>query len=156
MRILGIDPGYDRLGIAIMERTNGKEVLLHSECAQTDASLTFEARIKAQGDVVEALIAAYHPDAVALERLFFSKNQRTAMRVAETRGALLLIAERHTLKIFEYTPQEVKVAMTGYGKSGKREVARMVQRLIPGTRAGALDDEYDAIAVAATCLACAR
>jgi crossover junction endodeoxyribonuclease RuvC len=156
MRVLGIDPGYDRLGVAVMERQNGKDVLLHSDCIVTDKALPFETRLNSVGAAVEGLIAAWAPHALALERLFFSSNQRTAMRVAEVRGAMLYLAERHACRVCEYTPQEVKVAITGYGKSDKDQVTRMVMRLVPNARKGALDDEYDAIAVAATCLASVR
>ncbi len=156
MRVLGIDPGYDRLGIAVMERQGGRDVLLHSDCVLTDKTLPFEARLEAVGTAVEDLIKTWAPTAVALERLFFSSNQRTAMRVAEVRGAMLYLAERHACRVCEYTPQEVKVAMTGHGRSDKKQVTQMVLRLIPNARRNALDDEYDAIAVAATCLASIR
>jgi crossover junction endodeoxyribonuclease RuvC len=156
MRVLGIDPGYDRLGVAVMERSGGKDVLLYSNCVVTDKSLPFEARLQTVAQAVEEIIATWSPSALALERLFMGQNRTTAMRVAEVRGAMLYLAERHACRVCEYTPQEVKVAMTGYGKSDKEQVTRMVMRLIPNARRDALDDEYDAIAVAATCLASAR
>lgn len=156
MRVLGIDPGYDRLGIAVMERALGKDTLLTSSCILTDKALPFEARLELVGRAVTNFIKEHRPDAVALERLFLNKNRTTAMRVAEVRGAVIYLAELHACKVFEYTPQEVKVALTGYGKSDKEQVTRMVRRLIKNTPEDALDDEYDAIAVAATCLASVR
>lgn len=156
MRVLGIDPGYDRLGVALMERSGGKDTLLHSACILTDKALPFETRLELAGRAVAALITEYAPDAVALERLFMNQNRSTAMRVAEVRGAMLYLAELHACNVFEYTPQEVKVAITGYGKSDKEQVTRMVRRLVPEARADALDDEYDAIAIAVTCLASVR
>jgi crossover junction endodeoxyribonuclease RuvC len=156
MRVLGIDPGYDRMGVAIMDRVSGKDTLVLSSCVLTDKALPFETRLEAIGRAVTVLINEHRPEAVALERLFMSKNQRTAMRVAEVRGAVIYLAELHACKVFEYTPQEVKVALTGYGKSDKGQVTRMVHRLFPNARKDALDDEYDAIAVAATCLASVR
>ncbi len=156
MRVIGIDPGYDRLGIAIMERGGGKDVLLYSDCVVTDKTLPFEKRLESVGSAIEALLTEWKPSHLALERLFFNKSRTTAMRVAEVRGAMLYLAERHACRVCEYTPQEVKVAITGYGKSDKEQVARMVMRLIPNARKDALDDEYDAIAVAATCLASVR
>jgi len=156
MRVLGIDPGYDRLGLALMERIAGKDKLLYSACILTDKTLPFETRLEIIGRAVTALLREYTPDAVALERLFMSQNRSTAMRVAEVRGAMLYLAELHACTVFEYTPQEVKVATTGYGKSDKEQVTRMVRRLVPEAPADALDDEYDAIAIAVTCLASVR
>lgn len=156
MRVLSIDPGYDRLGIAVMERQGGKDILLHSDCLVTDKALPFEVRLQTAADAVDKLLATWKPSIFALERLFMGQNKTTAMRVAEVRGAMIYLAERHACRVCEYTPQEVKVAMTGYGKSNKEQVTRMVIRLVPNARKGALDDEYDAIAVAATCLASVR
>lgn len=156
MRVIGIDPGYDRLGIAIMERSGGKDILLYSDCVVTDKTLPFEKRLEFVGSAIEALLTEWKPSHLALERLFFNRSRTTAMRVAEVRGAMLYLAERHACRVCEYTPQEVKVAITGYGKSDKEQVAHMVMRLIPNARKDALDDEYDAIAVAATCLASVR
>jgi crossover junction endodeoxyribonuclease RuvC len=96
------------------------------------------------------------PDVVAIERLYFNKNQRTAMRVAEMRGVVVYLAEQNRSKVVEYTPQQIKVAVTGYGASNKKQVASMVARLIPMMRTDALDDEYDAVAVALTALASIR
>lgn len=156
MRVLSFDPGYDRLGIAVLEKKNGKEHLVESRCLLTNKDATISARLAHIGAEVEALITTCAPDLVAIESLYFNKNQKTAIAVAEARGVLLYLAEKHSCAVREYTPQEIKVAVTGYGKSTKEQVALMVKRLLPNVPENALDDEYDAIAVGITCLACER
>lgn len=152
-RVLAIDPGYDRLGIAVLERIAGRDTLLHSECFETERARTIPERLKQATDRVDELIGSFAPETVALERLYFNKNQRTAMAVAEVRGALCYVAESRGCRIREFTPSEVKVAVTGYGKSDKSQVARMLPRLLANVPPKALDDEYDAIAVGLTALA---
>lgn len=156
MRVIAFDPGYERLGVAIVERHKGKESLLHSDCVRTSARLNFESRLQILGEAAEALIRKWQPDAMALEEVFFEKNAKTAMQVAEVRGALTYIAAKAGLALYQYTPMEVKVAVTGHGRSDKRAVAAMVPRLINLSAGKRLDDELDAIAVGITCLASAR
>ncbi len=156
MKVLAFDPGYERLGIALVEKLNGKEVLVHSECVRTLASLPFEKRLKVLGEASEKLIKKYQPDAIALEEIYFEKNAKTAMQVAAVMGMLSYIAATRGLPLYQYTPLEVKVAMTGYGKSDKAAVAAMVARLIKLPAKKRLDDEIDAIAVGLTCLASVR
>lgn len=156
MRVLACDPGYDRLGVAVLENTSGKEMLLHSDCITTDKSLLLCDRLLHIGEMFTKLIEQYAPDVVALESLFFNKNQKTAMAVAEARGMLIYLARKRDLPVYEYAPQEIKIAVTGYGKSDKAAVMHMLKRLVPNVPAKALDDEYDAIAVGLTALASAR
>lgn len=153
MRVLGIDPGYDRLGISIMEHGTDRERIIHSECFETDKTASLPARLAALGAHVSGLIDTHAPDVIAIESLYFNKNQKTAMAVAEARGVLLFIAGGRAIEVFEYTPQQIKVAVTGHGQSTKKQVTDMVIRLTGFDDAGALDDEYDAIAVGITCLA---
>jgi crossover junction endodeoxyribonuclease RuvC len=156
MRVLAFDPGYERLGIAVLERGNGREKLLYSACARTSAKDSFPARLAILGREVESLIAAWAPSCVALESLYFENNAKTAMNVSAVRGMLLYLAARSNLPAHEYTPLQVKVAITGNGRSDKAGIALMVPRLVgmqPGKR---LDDELDAIAVGITCLASIR
>jgi crossover junction endodeoxyribonuclease RuvC len=156
MKVIGIDPGYDRFGIAILERVNGKETVIHSSCATTDKKAPFPDRLRTVGDALAAAIATYQPKALALEQLFFNKNVKTALGVAEARGVALYVARSHNLPIFEYSPQAVKIATTGYGKSEKKQVEEMLFRLVNNVPKKALDDEYDAIAVALACLVSER
>jgi crossover junction endodeoxyribonuclease RuvC len=155
MKVLAIDPGYDRVGIAILTKdpATQRETCLFSTCITTDKSATHAERLFAVGDAIRAIIRTHEPTHCAIEKLFFSNNQKTAMVVAEARGIMIYLARVHSLELHEYTPQEVKVAMTGYGKSDKHAVIDMVRRLVLNAPEKALDDEYDAIAIGVTCLA---
>ncbi|HVY73099.1 MAG TPA: crossover junction endodeoxyribonuclease RuvC [Candidatus Paceibacterota bacterium] len=155
-RVLAFDPGFERLGIALVEKQNGKGILLHSDCVRTSASLPFAQRLSELGVAVEALIDMWQPNCIAIENVFFEKNAKTAMDVAAVRGMLLYIAARNGLPSHEFTPLQVKVAITGYGKSDKSAIAAMVPRLVSIADKKRLDDEMDAIAVGLTCLASVR
>lgn len=156
MKILAIDPGYDRIGVAVLEKNNGKDICIFSTCIQTDRSLKHTERLFYVGNAMRALIQEHAPTHCAIEKLFFNKNQKTVMAVAEVRGALIYLAHEYGLALHEYGPQEIKVAMTGYGKSDKSAVQDMIMRLVVNAPEKALDDEYDAIAVGVTCLASLR
>lgn len=154
MRILGIDPGYDRVGIAIVEKkTRVKEVLVYSECLQTSSKDDFYTRLREVGAKIAEIIKEYSPDALAIESLFITKNQKTAMRVSEARGVIAYEAVRKNIPVYEYTPLQIKIAVTGHGGSDKGQVIKMIPLLIKMTSKKAQDDEYDAIAVALTCIA---
>ena len=160
MRILAFDPGFERLGAAVVEKVQGKEELVHSECVRTSTKDPFPERLRQIGAAAEALILQFKPDAVALEEIFFGKNEKTGVQIAEVRGALTYIAMSRGLPGYDYTPLEVKIAITGYGKSDKKAVAAMVPRLVRlptlEGKTKRLDDEIDAIAVGLTCLASIR
>jgi crossover junction endodeoxyribonuclease RuvC len=153
MRVIGIDPGYDRLGVAVVERQDGSERLLFSTCIEPERSLPLPERIAEGARAVADILDKYRPDAAAIEKTFFNKNQKTAIAVSEARGALLYVVIEAGVSVAEYTPQEIKIAVTGYGRSDKRGIADMVPRLVAlgGERRG--DDELDAIAAALTHLA---
>jgi crossover junction endodeoxyribonuclease RuvC len=152
-RVLAFDPGYERLGVAVVEKINNKDTLIFSDCVRTDAKLPFSERLRLLGEATESLIEVYKPDTVALEEVFFEKNAKTAMQIAEVRGMLTYIGAKNDLIIQQFTPLEVKVAITGYGKSDKRAVALMVSKLVVLPSKKRVDDELDAIAVGLTCLA---
>lgn len=156
MRVIAIDPGYDRVGVAILEKQNQREVLLFSQCLETDKNLPVHERIFFIGQSLEEIIQNFSPTALAIENLFFNKNIKTAISVAEARGAIIYLAKKTNCQVFEFGPQEIKIATTGYGKSDKAAVIAMVKRLINNAPENALDDEYDAIAVGITCLAVQR
>lgn len=156
MRVLAFDPGYERLGVAVLEKQDGKEVLLYSGCVRTQAKADFAERLKKLGLEAESLIKEWQPGCMALEEVFFEKNAKTAMQVAEVRGMLMYIAAKGGLACHHYTPGEVKVAVTGYGGSDKRAIAAMVPKLLRLSAGKRLDDELDAIAVGITCLASVR
>ncbi len=148
MRILAIDPGYERLGVAVLDKEKGqKETLVFSDCIKTSPKDSFEDRLTQIGLKIEELINEFKPEALSIENLFISNNQKTAMRVAEVRGTLIYICRKNNLDIKEFTPLQVKLSVTGDGKSSKEQVIKMVKLLIKGVKNNALDDEYDAVAV---------
>lgn len=165
MRIISVDPGFERMGVAIIEQTknNGKPLVLYSACVRTNPKDAFSARLKIIGGAIEETIKKYRPGALAIEKLFFSTNQRTALSVSEARGVAVYEAAWHNLTVFEYTPVQIKAAVTGYGHATKNQVILMVKALADfkdkekktATKKMS-DDEFDAIAVGLTHLACAR
>jgi crossover junction endodeoxyribonuclease RuvC len=153
MKVFAVDPGYDRIGVAVVEKVSGTETLLHSECIETDKKASLDDRLCALGDRFSSLLSEHQPQVVAIETLFFNKNVKTAIGVAQARGIIMYLARQAGLEVQEYGPQEIKVAVTGYGKSDKAAVIDMVKRLIRNVPKKALDDEYDAIAIGITALA---
>jgi len=153
MRVIAIDPGYDRLGVAVVENSSGTEVLLHSCCIESNRSDSLPDRLLTIGTEFERLLRKYEPDTMGIETLFFNKNIKTAIGVAQARGVLLYLAKQAGCTVYEFGPQEIKSAVTGYGKSDKQGVIDMILRLVKNAPTKALDDEYDAIAVGVTCLA---
>jgi len=156
MKVLGIDPGYGRCGLAVVEKNGGKEILLYSDCIETSAQTEFGERLMQVADECARLLREYAPDSVAMEKLYFQKNQKTAMHVAEVRGALLNVAASAGVPVFEYTPGEVKSAAAGHGGADKTAVAKMLHAIMKIDKVVKHDDEYDAIAVAVTHLARVR
>ncbi|HUY62603.1 MAG TPA: crossover junction endodeoxyribonuclease RuvC [Candidatus Paceibacterota bacterium] len=152
MRILSIDPGYDRLGIAVVEGSASRPVLVMSDCVLPEKGERKERLARVARAVADA-IGEYAPDAIALETLFFSRNKKTALGVAEARGVVLAAAGAAALPVIECSPQEVKMAVTGYGNADKAAIARMVPRLVPLPQKKRFDDEFDAIAVGIAALA---
>jgi crossover junction endodeoxyribonuclease RuvC len=153
MRIIGIDPGYDRLGLAIVERLPGeKEKLIYSECFTTDSKQEIYNRLLNIGLKVRSIIEEYKPQALAIETLFITKNQKTAMRVSEARGIISYEALLAQIPVYEYTPLQIKMAITGDGKSDKTSIMKMLPLLIKinSKKNKIIDDEYDAIATALT------
>lgn len=153
MRVIAIDPGYDRCGVAVLEKQNGKEIVLYSTCIETSSTESFDERLRQIGEHVGAVIEKWQPNALALETLYFSKNQKTALSVAEARGVIVYTGACHNLKLYEYSPGTIKIAVTGVGNADKKQVMNMVPRLVSLPRTDLLDDEYDAIAIGITHLA---
>ena len=157
MKILSIDPGFERVGIAIIEKTNQKkDKLVYSECFKTSTKIPFPERLKNIGIEIEKIIKKYKPEVLAIEKLYFTTNQKTAMGVSEARGMILYIASKNNITVCEYTPPQIKLAVTGYGKATKEMIMSMVPKLIDMDVKINSDDEIDAIAVGLTCLACEK
>jgi crossover junction endodeoxyribonuclease RuvC len=152
MRILAIDPGYDRLGIAVVEGDPSRPSLIMSDCVSPDKGAR-EDRLAHVSRAITDAIKEYAPEVLAIETLFFSVNKKTALGVAESRGAILAAAGLASLPVIECSPQQVKLAVTGYGGSSKAAVATMIPRLLILPKKKRLDDELDAIAIGITALA---
>ena len=145
-RVLAIDPGYDRLGVALIEGDPSKPVCVWSEVVLPPKGAR-EERLACVFTALERLLTEYSPTIVAIESLFFTKNQTTGIGVAEARGAVLAAAGRAKVPVLEFSPQQVKLAVTGYGNADKKAVMVMVPKLVSLPERKRLDDEYDAIAL---------
>ncbi len=151
--ILGIDPGYDRVGFCILEKVSSVEnKIIYSECFESDKKKDINERIFNICENLEKVILKYSPNELAIEKLFFTNNQKTVMGVSEARGAMIYLSQRLNVKVFEYTPLQIKIALTGYGKATKDQIYFMLKKIlkIKDENKKNLDDEYDAIAVAYT------
>ncbi len=151
IRILGIDPGFDRVGVSILDKQGTQEELVFSCCITTSSKDLFAERLLVLGKELEEIVRTYKPNHASIETLFVTKNQKTAMLVAGARGVILYICQKCGVDIFEYSPPQVKLAITGFGKSEKKEVAFMVTKILnlPPSKKR-FDDEVDAIALALT------
>lgn len=148
MKIVAIDPGYDRVGIAVLEKNKGeKERIVFSECFQTDKKDEIHKRIFSIGSHLEEIIQEFKPEVFAIENLFFQNNQKTAMGVSEARGAMIYVANKAGLPIVELTPLQIKTAVAGHGKATKTEVHKMVSLICKLENRKYIDDEIDAVAV---------
>lgn len=156
MKVLAIDPGYGRCGMAVIERVGTKDVLIYSTCVETEANSDFAGRLHAVVSVCEELLSAHSPDCMVMEKLYFKANRTTALKVAEVRGALLNAATTAGLSVYEYSPAEVKSAVASSGRADKKQIATMLHMLVKIEKQIKHDDEYDAIAVGVTHLAHSR
>lgn len=157
MKILSIDPGFERMGIAVVERsTNGKDTVIASDCIRTSAKSEFSKRLRILGDTVSEWLAIHHPEALAIESLYFGSNQTTGLKVAEVRGVITYLVARVGIPIYEIHPTQVKSAVTGNGHADKAAVQRMTRMLVTLDDKKRLDDEIDAIAIGIAGLSYAR
>lgn len=160
--IISIDPGYERLGLCILEKdfkiSKDNIKILHSECFRTSSKLDFEDRLLEIGLYVESLIKKFKPETMAIENLFMNTNQKTALKVSEVKGVLVYLCKKNNLKINQYTPLQIKSAITGSGRSDKTSVQKMLYLLLPDlkNKNKKIDDEYDAIACGLTHFALER
>lgn len=148
MRVIGVDPGLGRTGVAVIDGGPGALRLRHASCLTTDAGVSDAERLHELSTSIAALVAEHRPTFAAVERLFFSTNRATAMRVSEARGVLLCALAAGGVAVFEYTPNEVKEAVAGYGGARKQQVTRMAARLLDIDRIDGPDDVADACAIA--------
>lgn len=148
MRILGIDPGYGRLGYAIIDVVRGKPKAITYGVITTAPKTPMSDRLLEIAADVRGVIAKYAPERLVIEELFFAKSTTTALKVAEVRGVMLLLAAESGLEIFEVKPNAVKLALTGYGKADKRQMQDMVKVVFDLKKAPKIDDAADALAIA--------
>lgn len=148
VRILGIDPGLAIVGYGVIDVVGNKITPVDFGAINTPACMPTHKRLNEIFMALSELIHRYQPDDVAIEELFWNTNQTTGIRVSEARGVILLCAERNHLNIFEYTPLQIKQAVTGYGRAEKKQVIAMVTSLLKLQRPPKPDDTADALAVA--------
>lgn len=148
MIILGIDPGYAIVGWGVLEYQNNQFKVLGYGAITTDADMDLFRRFQAIHQDLNQIIETYHPDAMAIEELFFNSNRTTAINVAQARGVLILSALNHEVPVFEYTPLQVKQAVAGYGRAEKQQVQQMTKILLNLSSIPKPDDTADALAIA--------
>lgn len=150
MRILGIDPGFARVGWAILRVESSKLKVESYGCVETSKDSSPQERLVDVYEQVLKITKKYKPDALAIEELFFANNAKTAFKVGEARGVIILAGAIQEIPVFSYTPLQVKVAVTGYGNAEKGQVGRMIKAILKLKEMPKLDDTIDAIAVALT------
>ncbi len=148
MKILGIDPGMAIVGYGLIEVDGSNIELLASGSIQTDKSLSDSKRLLEIFNDLSFVVDKYKPDCASVENLFFFKNQKTVIPVAEARGVILTVLEKFDVPTYSYTPMEVKQVLTGYGRAEKKEVEQMVKITLETDVLPKLDDTVDAIAIA--------
>ena len=148
MIVLGIDPGYAIVGWGVVRYERGRFAPLDYGAVLTPAGMDFSRRLEIIYDELLALIDRAKPDALAVEKLYFKNNQKTAIDVAQARGVILLAAKKRGVPLYEYTPLQVKSAVTGYGQAEKPQVMEMTRRLLGLREVPKPDDTADALAIA--------
>lgn len=148
MYILGIDPGFGRVGYGVIEYRNSKYRPVEYGCISTPKGESLASRLKKISDDLEEVISRYKIDASAVESLFFNTNITTGIQVAEARGVILLVLEKNKIEINEYTPLQVKQALVGYGRADKIQIKTMVKEMLKLEKMPKLDDTTDALAIA--------
>lgn len=148
MRILGIDPGFAITGYSIIDYIGNKFHLTTSGAILTEAKQSFPLRLEKIYQELNDIINTYEPESMSIEELFFNNNAKTAINVAQARGVILMTARIHQVDIFEYTPLQVKQAVTGYGRADKMQVQRMVKMILNEEKLPKLDDITDSMAIA--------
>ncbi len=150
MVIIGVDPGTARLGWGIIHDKKGQQTAGKYGCLETKAGLTDSRRLQIIFDDFNQLLDAHKPDALAIEDIFFFKNQKTIIKVSQARGVILLAAQLKNIESFSYTPPQIKLAVTGYGKADKLQVQQMTKTILNLDSIPKPDDTADALATGLT------
>ena len=148
MLILGIDPGYAIIGWGVIRFERGKYIPVDFGAITTNAGVPFNRRLEQIYEQLNALLDTHHPDVVAVEKLYFQTNAKTAIDVAQARGVTMLALQQHGVPVYEYTPLQVKSAVTGFGQAQKPQVMEMSKRLLRLKAVPKPDDTADALAIA--------
>ena len=148
MLILGIDPGYAIIGWGLIRFERGKYIPVDFGAITTNAGVPFNRRLEQIYDQLNELLDTHHPDVVAVEKLYFQTNAKTAIDVAQARGVTMLALQKHNVPVYEYTPLQVKSAVTGFGQAQKPQVMEMTKRLLRLKAVPKPDDTADALAIA--------
>lgn len=148
MTILGIDPGYAILGWGIIDYTGNRFTTLGYGAVTTEVGMEFSQRLEILYDGMMDICQKYHPQSAAVEKLFFTTNQKTAIGVAQARGVIMLALKKNNIPLYEYTPLQVKQAVVGYGKAQKIQVMDMTKRILHMEKLPKPDDTADALAIA--------
>ncbi len=148
MRILGIDPGYAIVGYGVVDYNKNKFKMIDYGAVITDAGVPFEIRLEKVYDGICEVIDKYSPEAISIEQLFFTTNQKTAIMVAQARGVIILAAMKKQVPVYEYTPLQVKQSVVGYGKAVKNQVMEMTRVILNLEKIPKPDDAADALAIA--------
>lgn len=152
MRILGIDPGTGILGFGVIDVTPGGKIsLVDAGVIRTPVKQADSDRLETIYDELHEIIEANKPQVMGVEKLFFARNVTTAMSVSQARGVVLLCGKQHKLDLYEYTPMQIKMAVTGYGKADKKQIQEMVRTMLGLKEVPKPDDAADALAAAICC-----
>lgn len=147
-RIIGIDPGYAIVGYGVVDFEGYTFRPVDYGSILTEAGTPFECRLEKIWDALSVLLERHTPQVMAVERLYFTTNQKTAIDVAQARGVVMLCAQKHGVELFEYTPLQVKQAVAGYGKAEKKQVQYMTKTILKLDEVPKPDDTADALAIA--------
>ncbi len=148
MIILGIDPGYAIVGYGVIDYRNNHFNVIDYGAILTEAKMPFNQRLEKIYDDLEIIIKKYAPEAMSLEKLFYNNNAKTVIDVSQARGVIMLAAQKNGVRVFEYTPLQVKQSVVGYGRAEKKQVQEMTRRILALEKVPKPDDTADALAMA--------
>lgn len=153
MIILGIDPGTATTGFGLLKKNGAEISVIDYGCIETCPSLAMGERLYTINKELDSLIKKHRPEVLAIENIYFFKNLKTAMPVSQAKGVILLTAEQNNIPVFEFTPLQMKMAITGYGKAEKKQVQKMIKTMLnledkPKDKSKRKDDATDALGIA--------
>lgn len=145
---MGIDPGYGRLGFGLILSDGRNNKIIKAGLIATTLQKCWEDRLYEIAAEVETILKKHKPDCVILEKIFFSRNQKTALKISEIKGVILYLAKKHKTPVLEFSPNELKLGITGYGLADKKQVQYAVEMFFKNEKIAKIDDVFDALALA--------